>query len=69
MPLRSGPSFLHHHQPDGSWQSVCPACELTIVVEEREGALAWIESFHYCEPGRLLELTLRSNPNPTLSSL
>jgi len=67
MPSRSGPQFLHHHQQDGSWQSICPACELSIVIDDREDALTWLESFHFCDPDRLHELTLRPNPTPDLS--
>ncbi len=64
MPSSSGPHFLHHRQNDGSWKSVCPACEQLVIADEYEDGLAWIESFHFCDPAHLHALTLRCNPTP-----
>ena len=65
MPSPSGPHFHHHHQIDGSWKSVCPACEQLVTADPREDGLAWIESFHFCDPDHLHALTLRPHPTPT----
>ena len=60
----SGPHFLHHHQNDGFWKSVCPACEQLVIADPSEAGLAWIESFHFCESDHLHALTLRPAPTP-----
>ena len=54
---------FHHRQNDnGTFDSICPYCYLTIACEKDEQHLFLDERFHECDPIRLFELA--SGPWP-----
>jgi len=42
--------FAHRHNPDGTWDSICPCCFQTIATVRDEAKLLPIEREHVCEP-------------------
>jgi hypothetical protein len=48
--MANGPllSFPHRHNRDGSWDSICPNCHLTIAKSETESDLHAFEQRHDC---------------------
>ena len=43
------PQFSHRHNSDGSWDSICHCCLLTIATRREESDLEIIEKTHDCE--------------------
>ena len=41
--------FAHRHNPNGSWDSICPRCHLTIASSENEADLQAVEQSHDCD--------------------
>jgi hypothetical protein len=42
--------FAHRHNPDGTYDSICPRCIQTIATVRDETELPRIESQHTCDP-------------------
>ena len=49
MSDRFSPAFAHRHNPDGSWDSICPRCFFTIATEWAEEKLTFRERDHDCQ--------------------
>jgi len=47
------PLFPHRHNHDGSHDSICPICFVTVATVQNEWELASHESAHVCEPENL----------------
>jgi hypothetical protein len=45
--------FSHRHNPDGSIDSICRSCFVTVATATAEGALAAYERAHVCNPWML----------------
>ncbi len=50
MLLPLPPFFPHRRNTDGSFDSICLKCLLTIAHERNEGDLAKYERYHVCNP-------------------
>ena len=48
--MRGAMHHLHQHHEDGSWDSICLQCFLTIGSAKRAGGLAQVEHRHVCAP-------------------
>lgn len=46
--------YPHRHNPDGSWDSICPRCFATVATVSAERQLLQCEMQHVCE--RMLAL-------------
>jgi hypothetical protein len=44
------PSFPHRHNSDGSHDSICTVCYVTVATSQNELELASHESVHVCQP-------------------
>jgi len=55
MEQRNTTLFAHRHNPDGSWDTICPLCIVTVASEKTESKLATHESAHICDPVRLAQ--------------
>jgi hypothetical protein len=49
MAISRTPRFPHRHNEDGSWDSICPKCFLTVAREELETELEAEEKAHICK--------------------
>ena len=49
------PHFPHRENDDGSFDSICSACFVTVASAEKEYELAPKESMHKCEPINLYQ--------------
>lgn len=49
MDRSSFPPFPHRHNKDGSWDSICMKCYLTIATAPNEAELGKFESHHACK--------------------
>ena len=49
------PIFAHRHNIDGSWNSICPLCVITLARTKVETDLAAHEDTHICDPARLAQ--------------
>jgi hypothetical protein len=49
MDRSSLPPFPHRQNRDGSWDSICMKCYLTVANKPTEAELAVIESCHACK--------------------
>ena len=47
------PSFPHRHNSDGSHDSICTVCYVTVATSQNELELASHESVHVCQPVNL----------------
>jgi len=47
--------FPHRRNEDGSYDSICPSCFLTIARARSEGELAPLEKQHVCDSSLLAE--------------
>ena len=52
MPHRLG-NYFHRHNRDGTHDSICTGCYITIVTASEESHLPKIEDAHVCDPVRL----------------
>jgi hypothetical protein len=50
---QSKPGFPHRYNPDGTYDSICSTCFLTIATVQNEYDLAEIEATHICSQVRL----------------
>jgi len=48
METASKVAFKHRHNPDGSWDSICLKCYLTVETAMQEDDLAEMERSHDC---------------------
>ena len=48
MAIEPSTTFPHRLNPDGTWDSICTKCYLTIATEKSEEALAAAEQRHDC---------------------
>jgi hypothetical protein len=53
MSQRKIPPFAHRHNPDGSWDTICSLCVITVAHEKIESDLIPHELTHTCDPARL----------------
>jgi hypothetical protein len=51
--------FPHRLNKDGTYDSICPFCFVTIACERREENLARFERDHVCDPRRLEHFSLQ----------
>jgi len=56
------PQFPHRHNADGSYDSICPTCLMTVASVRTEAELASCEHAHVCSPERLYLLSRYSVP-------
>lgn len=42
----------HRHNSDGSFDSICPNCAITIATATNEADLRRVEAAHECDPAR-----------------
>jgi len=49
-------TFRHRHNENGTCDSICPYCYLTIACADDEQHLFLLERIHDCDPVRLYEL-------------
>jgi len=47
--------FPHRQNKDGSYESICPHCYLTVATEQSEGELKALEQQHVCHSALLAE--------------
>lgn len=52
---RNPPAFPHRRNRDGSYDSICPACYITIARSKHEAGLAAHEQAHICHSAFLAE--------------
>jgi hypothetical protein len=57
MPGTHGNAFLHRHNRNGSYDSICCACYLTAATACKESELHLYENSHSCDPIQLYEMT------------
>jgi hypothetical protein len=43
-------NFRHRHNPDGTFDSICPRCYMTVASMEHEAQLTEAEKEHACAP-------------------
>jgi hypothetical protein len=55
MVLTFPPCFPHRQNHDGSFDSICLKCLLTIAAAKTEVELEWFEKYHACNPSILLQ--------------
>ena len=50
--------FSHRYNPDGTWQSICPECHITVTESREEADLKRAEDTHVCLSlnGRLVRI-------------
>ena len=46
----------HRHNKNGSYDSICAICYMTIASKGIESELARLEAMHVCSPARLYEM-------------
>jgi hypothetical protein len=51
------PNFPHRLNADGSYDSVCTLCHLTVATAKVEAALSHYERSHKCDPVRIYEVS------------
>lgn len=56
MPNRIGSFFHHRHNRNGTHDSICPGCYMTVASARGEGELARCEAEHTCDPIRLYQV-------------
>jgi hypothetical protein len=56
------PAFSYRHNEDGSHDSICMGCLVTVASVMSEGLLARHEAAHVCNPIRLYQLSQRVIP-------
>ena len=54
-------TYIHHLNPDGSFESICPVCFETVGRHDEED-LARAEDAHTCDPDSLAKLAYFWNP-------
>jgi hypothetical protein len=47
------PKFPHRHNPDGTIDSICAKCFVTVATSRKESELEEAEKTHDCDPFRL----------------
>ena len=55
MPQTRTPIFPHRRNRDGSFESICPGCFMTIAHAQNETELKSVETRHVCECSLLAE--------------
>ena len=60
-------AFVHRRNKDGSFDSICPQCLLTIATCQTEDALAKIESAHTCDPVDLIIPEIKKSPQSVIT--
>ena len=56
MTYQAKPTFPHRHNKDGTVDSICNECLLTVATVSVERELTQHEEAHECNPGRLCQL-------------
>jgi hypothetical protein len=51
------PNFPHRFNPDGTYDSICTLCHLTVARVKTEAELSQHEQSHKCIPLRLMEVS------------
>jgi hypothetical protein len=59
--------FPHRRNMDGTHDSICRGCLMTIATVEEEDELAGFESRHTCDPMRAYRVSQGYFPSPTIS--
>ena len=49
-------TYRHRHNANGSFDSICPYCYLTVASARSEPHLLLLERMHECDPVRLYEI-------------
>jgi hypothetical protein len=57
MPVTLGNTFQHRHNRNGSYDSICCTCYLTVATARQEFGLHHYERTHSCDPIQLCEVT------------
>jgi hypothetical protein len=57
MQDRSVRHFHHRHNRDGTHDSICPACFMTVASTSQESALPRHEGTHKCDPVQLYQVS------------
>jgi len=53
--------FSHRHKPDGTVDSICRECFITVATDQDESKLYRAERLHTCNPGIVAWYRERSN--------
>ena len=51
------PNFPHRFNEDGSFDSICAECHITVATARSEAALSNYERSHMCDPVRLYQVS------------
>jgi hypothetical protein len=49
-------TYRHRHNENGTFDSICPHCYLTVACASNEQNLFILERIHVCDPVRLYEI-------------
>jgi hypothetical protein len=60
----TGGFFPHRHNADRSYDSICPACYVTVATEDVESKLRQHELAHACDPIQLDRVGQEHLPQP-----
>jgi hypothetical protein len=52
------PHFPHRENDDGSFDSICSVCFVTVASADKENELAFNESMHKCDPIKLYQASV-----------
>ncbi len=56
---QTGTGFVHrHNQQDGSWDTICTGCFITVATEQDECRLQKHELIHRCDPHVRMRMAL-----------
>lgn len=64
MPPPAGPSFAHRNNPDGTTDSICRRCFVTVSNSIWEAELERAERDHICDPATLRQWRNYGNGPP-----
>ena len=56
MPSKLGNRFHHKHNKNGTHESVCGMCFMTVTTVSEESELSHFEDAHICDPVRVYEV-------------
>jgi hypothetical protein len=57
-------TFPHRHNEDGTFDSICPICFVTVATDESETKLRLYELAHVCNPLQVTWITQASAHSP-----
>ncbi len=64
MHERSVRHFHHRHNQNGTYDSICPACFMTVASTSDESELPWHEEAHECDPVQLYQVSQYARATP-----